>query len=305
MDTDTHTPTPTHDHSAYHTDTTHEHDQHTMSDSHAGHDHNLHVDMLSAHAGHDEHSGHSSGMHAGHATLMRNRFWLSLVLTIPVLMYSEPIQEWLHFTPPIFPGSQWIPLIFSTLIFIFGGLVFLGMARHELMDRRPGMMTLISLATSTSYTYSMVVALFVPDEMGFFWELATLIDVMLLGHWMEMRSVGQAQGALHELAKLLPDETERITSSGATEKIPVNQLQANDLVLIRPGASVPADGEVVEGEGRLNESMITGESKPVSKKPGDAVIGGTVNQSGSLRVKITKTGDATALAGIMRLVQEA
>lgn len=284
--------------------TTHSHHE---PEHHHQHQHDAAPQTEMAHAHHDQHETHDDhgGMHAGHATLMRNRFWLSLALTIPVLAYSEPIQEWLNFTPPMFPGSEWIPLIFSTLIFIFGGLVFLGMARHELMARKPGMMTLISIATTTAYVYSVIVALFVPDEMGFFWEQVTLIDVMLLGHWIEMRSVGQAQGALRELAKLLPDEAERITHHGETEKIPVSQLQTDDLVLVRPGASIPADGEVVEGKGQVNESMLTGESQPVSKQPGDTVIGGTVNQSGSLRVKITKTGENTALAGIMRLVQEA
>jgi P-type Cu2+ transporter len=253
---------------------------------------------------HDEHAGHG-GMHEGHATLMRNRFWLSLVLTIPVLVYSEMIQMWLGFTPPVLPLMEWIAPVFSTLIFIFGGLVFLGMARGELAMRQPGMMTLISIAISTSYFYSMAVFLFASGEEGFFWELATLIDVMLLGHWIELRSVGLAQGALRELAKLLPDQAERILPSGETETIPASQLQVGDKVLIRPGASIPADGQVGEGDSSVNESMITGESKPVHKHPGDLVIGGSVNQSGSLRVQITKVGGDTALAGIMRLVQEA
>jgi Cu2+-exporting ATPase len=248
--------------------------------------------------------GHG-GMHEGHATLMRDRFWLCLALTIPLLIYSEMIQEWLNFTPPQFPGSEWIPPIFGTLIFIFGGLLFLDMARHELMQRQPGMMTLISLAITTGFTYSLAVFLFAPGEEGFFWELATLIDVMLLGHWLELRSVGQAQGALRELARLLPDQAERILPSGETEMVAVADLRVGDRVLIRPGGSIPADGQVVEGESDVNEAMITGESKPVKKRPGDSVIGGTVNQSGSLRVEVTRVGEETALAGIMRLVAEA
>jgi Cu2+-exporting ATPase len=244
-------------------------------------------------------------MHEGHATLMRDRFWLSLVLTIPLLLYSEMIQTWFRFTPPQFPGSQLIPPVFATLIFIFGGLVFLNMARHELMQRQPGMMTLISLAITTAYVYSTGVFLFGSGEEGFFWELATLIDVMLLGHWIEMRSVGQAQGALRELAKLLPDQAERILPSGDTETVTVSQLRVGDRVLVRPGGSIPADGQVIDGSSDVNEAMITGESMPLKKRVGDHVIGGTVNQSGALRLEITRVGEGTALAGIMRLVQEA
>lgn len=268
--------------------------------AHQAHDHNGHDSMRSA----DSHAGHG-GMHEGHATLMRDRFWLCLVLTIPVLVYSGMLQMWLGFTPPALPFMQWIAPVFSTLIFIFGGLVFLSMARGELAMRQPGMMTLISIAITTSYVYSMAVFLLQSGEADFFFELATLIDVMLLGHWIEMRSVGQAQGALRELAKLLPDQAERIMSSGETETIPVSQLKVGDKVLIRPGASIPADGQVVEGDSSVNESMLTGESKPVHKHPGEVVIGGSVNQTGSLRVEVQKVGSDTALAGIMRLVQEA
>lgn len=303
--------TRTDEHTHHHDSSGHQHSEHQVRDAavqtehqhngaHAGHDgHKAH----DAHAGHDAHSGH--GMHEGHAVLMRNRFWLSLALTIPVLIYTPMIQRWLDFTPPTFAGSEWLPLIFSTIIFIAGGLVFLNMARHELLARQPGMMTLISIAITTAYVYSAFVALFAPAEEGFFWELATLIDVMLLGHWIEMRSVGQAQGALKELARLLPDEAERLLPDGATVRVAVSALEVGDRVLVRPGASVPADGEVIEGESQVNESMITGESLPVHKHPGAAVIGGTVNGSGSLRIVITKVGADTALAGIMRLVEDA
>jgi Cu2+-exporting ATPase len=236
---------------------------------------------------------------------MRDRFWVSLLLTIPVLAYSDMLQMWLGFRPPEFAGSEWIPPIFSTLIFIFGGLVFLNMARAELQQRQPGMMTLIALAITASYVYSLAVFLFASGEEGFFWELATLIDVMLLGHWIELTSVGQAQGALRELARLLPDQAERLLPSGETETVAVSELRVGDRVLVRPGGKIPADGQVVEGRSDVNESMITGESKPVSKRPSDSVIGGTVNSTGSLRVEITKVGEETALAGIMRLVQEA
>jgi P-type Cu2+ transporter len=256
---------------------------------------------------HDDHNNHGNGHgnHAGHRQLMRNRFWLSLVLTIPLLLYSDTIQDWFNFSAPEFPGSDLITPVMGTLIFIFGGIVFLTMARQELADRQPGMMTLISLAITTAYVYSMAVEIFQPDETGFFWELATLIDVMLLGHWIEMRSVGQAQGALNELAKLLPDEAERITASDDTETVSVSALHAGDRVLVRPGASIPADGEVSEGKSDVNEAMITSESRPVHKTPGDKVIGGTVNTGSALRVTITDVGEDTALAGIMRLVREA
>ncbi len=277
---------------------------------HTGHPDSMHhMD----HSGHDAHSGHGV-MHEGHATMMRNRFLASLPLTIIILLYSPMIQTWFGFSMPGFPGSEFIAPVLGTVIFFYGGLPFLGMARQELALRQPGMMTLISLAITTAYLYSLGIFFFPPvDPMGmqsgvmmdFFWELATLISVMLLGHWIELRSVGQAQGALRELAKLLPDTAERILPSGETETIAVSQLQAGDRVLIRPGASVPADGIVVEGDSSVNEAMITGESKPVHKHTGETVIGGTANGSGSLRVEIQQVGESTALAGIMRLVEEA
>jgi Cu2+-exporting ATPase len=178
------------------------------------------------------------------------------------------------------------------------------MAKDELEDRRPGMMALISLAIIVAFTYSMA-SLFLSGTSSFFWELVTLIDIMLLGHWIEMRSVRQASGALDELAQLMPDTAEKILEDGSTEEVKVSELEEGDKVLVRPGASIPADGEVIQGESSVNESMITAESKPVDKMPGDEVIGGTVNKEGSLRVKITATGDETALSGIMRLVEEA
>jgi len=247
-------------------------------------------------------------------TRMRSRFWVSLPLTIIVVLYSDMIQRWFGFTMPEFPGSQYIAPLLGSIIFFYGGLPFLSMARDELKSRQPGMMTLISIAIITAYVYSMAVFLFPAlDEMGmaagesmdFFWELATLITIMLLGHWIELRSVSQAQGALKELARLLPDTAERITENGETETVMIDALHPGDRVLIRPGSSVPADGVVAEGESLVNESMITGESRPVEKRAGDKVIAGTVNGSGSLRVEIEQTGDETALAGIMRLVEDA
>jgi Cu2+-exporting ATPase len=261
------------------------------------------------HSTHDEHStkknGHKAHVdHTGHEGMFRQKFWVSLVLSIPVLVFSPSIQGFLGYSLPAFPGSQLITPVFAVIVFLYGGIPFLQMAVPELRNRRPGMMTLISLAISVAFVYSLA-ALFLPAGMTFFWELVTLIDIMLLGHWIEMRSVRQASGALNELARLMPDTAERIQPDGGTETISLDELRNGDLVLVRPGASVPADGKVREGESHVNESMITGESKPVGKGPGDQVIGGTINGDGSLRVEITATGDETALAGIMRLVEQA
>jgi Cu2+-exporting ATPase len=236
--------------------------------------------------------------------VFRRRFWVSLILSVPVLLYSSMLQEWLGFTMPAFPGSDWVAPLFAVVIFLYGGLPFLRMAVPEVRSRRPGMMMLISLAISVAFVYS-VAALFLPGQEGFFWELVTLIDIMLLGHWIEMRSVRQASGALGELAKLMPDTAERISPDGGTQEVPVSELVEGDRVLVRPGASVPADGEVQEGETDVDEAMITGESRPVGKGPGSRVIAGTVNGAGSLRVLVTAIGDQTALAGIMRLVAQA
>ncbi|HET9590030.1 MAG TPA: copper-translocating P-type ATPase [Anaerolineales bacterium] len=249
------------------------------------------------------HAGHGTD-HTGHEQMFRVRFWWSLLLSIPVLLYSEMIQTWFGFRPPAFPFSEWIPFVFSVIIFAYGGVPFLNMAVPELRARKPGMMTLISLAISVAFIYS-VAAQFLNLGEGFFWELVTLIDIMLLGHWLEMRSVRQASGALSELAKLMPDTAERIHHGDMTETVPVSALKHGDLLLVRPGASVPADGEVVEGHSNVNEAMITGESAPVHKMAGAKVIAGTINGEGSLRVRVTAIGDETALAGIMRLVEQA
>jgi Cu2+-exporting ATPase len=248
------------------------------------------------------HQGHID--HTGHETLFRRRFWWCLALSIPVILYSEMVQQWLGWSAPAFPGSKWIPLLFSVIIFGYGGVPFLQMAIPELQNRKPGMMALISLAISVAFIYSLVVEFGGFGE-SFFWELVTLIDVMLLGHWLEMRSVRQASRALDELVKLLPDTAERLRPDGVPETVPIASLRAGDRVLIRPGAGIPADGEVIEGESAVNEAMLTGESKPVKKRPGDKVIAGTINGDGSLRVRVTATGDETALASIMRLVEQA
>ena len=254
-------------------------------------------------AGHAGHGGHGVD-HSGHEQMFRRKFWVSLVLSVPVLLYSEMLQMWLGYSAPSFPGSMWIGPIFAVIVFVYGGWPFIDMAIPEIRNRKPGMMTLISLAISVAFVYS-VAALFLPDTMGFFWELVTLIDIMLLGHWLEMRSVRQASGALDELAKLMPDTAERVKENGEIETVSVTELRTGDLVLVRPGASAPADGEVIEGVSAVNEAMITGESKPVDKEPGDRVIAGTINGDGSLRLRISATGQETTLAGIMRLVEEA
>lgn len=284
---------------------------------HEAMDHAVHTVDVDPHAGdtpdhpgaHDEHAGGHGDRgahvdHTGHEQMFRQRFWVSLVLSIPVLLYSPTIQGWLGFSMPTFTGSQWITPLFSVVIFLYGGLPFLQMAVPELRNRQPGMMMLISLAITVAFTYS-VAALFLPAEASFFWELATLIDIMLLGHWIELRSVRQASGALDELAKLMPDTAERILPDGSAQEVAVSLLRSGDLVLVRPGASIPADGEVERGESSVSEAMITGESMPVDKQEGDKVIGGTINGDGSLRVRVTATGDETALAGIMRLVEQA
>jgi Cu2+-exporting ATPase len=255
------------------------------------------------HQAHQDHSGHQGG--PGHHELMfKRKFWISLALSVPVIIFSPTVQGWLNYRAPTFPLSQWIVPVFAIIVFVIGGLPFFKMSRGELKKKQPGMMTLISLALGVAFLYSLASTIF-RLEASFYWELVTLIDVMLLGHWIEMRSVRQASGALDELSKLLPDTAERITGDDNVETVKVSELKNGDLVLIRPGASVPADGDVVSGSSAMNESMITGESQPVQKEPGAKVVSGTINGDGSLRVRITAVGDETTLAGIMRLVEEA
>jgi P-type Cu2+ transporter len=269
------------------------HDQHAAHDKHA------------AHAGHDKHTAHADhDKHAGHSVEMfRSRFWISLLLTIPTLVWGHMLADLTGYQAPHFAGSHWIAPLFGTLVFVYGGLVFIRGALRELEDGLPGMMTLISLAIVVAFVFSAAVTLGF-DGMPLWEELATLVTIMLLGHWMEMRSIQQASGALNELAKLLPTTAVRVVNSG-TEDVPVDALRAGDVVLIRPGAQVPADGVVTEGRSTVNESVITGESRPVDKAEASAVIAGTVNGAGSLRARVTGTGDTTKLAGIMRLVAQA
>jgi P-type Cu2+ transporter len=248
------------------------------------------------HAGHDKHAGHSIAM-------FRRKFWVSLVLTVPTLVWGHMLQRALGYTAPHFAGTTWIPAVFGTAVFLYGGWVFIKGALGELRDHLPGMMTLIALAISVAFAFSAAVTLGYPG-MPLWEELSTLVTIMLLGHWIEMRSINQAKGALKELAKLLPDMAVRVVGD-RLEEVLASELREGDIVLVRPGASVPADGVVQQGESAVNESMITGESRPVEKAIGHKVIAGTVNGSGSLRVKITGTGEHTILAGIMRLVAQA
>jgi len=252
----------------------------------------------------DEHSRDGHDRHAGHSVAMfRDKFWLSLALTIPVVVWSGHVQALLGYSAPSFPGSGLIPPVLGTVIFFYGGMVFLKSAWGELKDRMPGMMTLIGLAIAVAFVFSVAVELGF-DASPLWWELATLVTIMLLGHWIEMRSISSAQGALQELAKLLPDKATRITD-GDTEEVRVDELAAGDRVLVRPGERVPVDGVIKEGKSELNESMITGESEPVRKGQDDEVIAGTINGEGSLRVEVSETGEDTKLSGIMRLVSEA
>ena len=277
--------------------------------SHGGHAHHgEHVQQPSVaagddkHAGHDTHAGHDK--HAGHSVAMfRDRFWLTLALTIPTLIWGHMLPNAFGYHAPHFPGSTWIPPLFGTIVFLYGGSPFITGAIGELRARVPGMMTLIALAITVAFVFSAAVTLGFPG-MPLWEELATLVAIMLLGHWIEMRSITQAQGALKELAKLLPDTAVRLHGEHQ-EEVAVSQLSDGDVVLVRPGARVPADGVVRTGESSVDESMLTGESRPVKKVTGDKVIAGTINAAGSLRVEVTGTGEKTALAGIMRLVEQA
>jgi Cu2+-exporting ATPase len=269
-----------------------QHRQHAEPDEHGG---------PASHGAHGGHGGH--GGHGDHAAQFRDRFWLSLLLTIPVIAYSEMVQEWLGFTPPEFPGSQWVAPVLGTIVFLYGGRPFLEGGLAELRSHQPGMMLLISLAILVAFGAS-VATLFGVFDLEFWWELALLIVIMLLGHWLEMRALGQASSALDALAALLPDGAERVTGD-SVETVPIDQLAVRDLVLVRPGGRVPADGVVVDGAAELDESMITGESRPVPKGSGDRVVAGTVVTDSALRVRVDAVGEETALAGIRRLVEQA
>src|SRR3989441_1406552 len=261
-----------------------------VPDHHAGHK------MSDIHGSHDRHAGHSVAM-------FRDKFWLSLALSIPVVAWSTDVQHWLGYRAPSFPGSNLIAPILGTVVFVYGGLVFIRGAWSELADHKPGMMTLISLAITVAFGTSLA-ATFGVFEIEVWWEVASLITIMVLGHWLEMRAISQARGALNALAALLPDTAERV-SGPDTQTVPLSELRVGDVVLVRPGARVPADGTVAEGSADVDESMITGESRTVSKGPGGKIIAGTVASGGSLRVRITAVGEQTGLSRIPRVVAAA
>jgi Cu2+-exporting ATPase len=241
--------------------------------------------------------------HHDHAAMFRNRFWVSLALTVPVVMYSHMLMTLTGWTPPAFTGDHWVGPVLGTLTFLYGGPVFLRAGWGELRSRRPGMMLLISMGLLVAFGASVATTLDLIDA-DLWAELTTLVTIMLLGHWLEMRALGQAQGAMAALAALLPDEAERVRGE-EIETVMVHDLQPGDVVLVRPGGRIPADGEVVEGEAEVDEAMVTGESRPVAKSPGDRVVAGTVATDSALRVRVDKVGEDTALAGIQRLVAEA
>ncbi|TSC89185.1 MAG: putative copper-exporting P-type ATPase B [Parcubacteria group bacterium Gr01-1014_3] len=248
----------------------------------------------------DKSFGAAQDKHAGHSTAaFFRKFWISLALTIPVVLYADVVGKIFNWSPPDFYGSAYLPLVLGSIVFFYGGWVFLAGAWRELRAKLPGMMTLIGIAISAAYLWSLY-AVFAGEE-ALFWELTTLITIMLLGHWLEMRAVSGAQGALKELSKLLPDTAE--LADGRV--VAISDLKVGDVVLVRPGGRIPADGAVIEGEANVNESMITGESAPVKKIVNSEVIAGTVNTDGSLKIKVTKIGEGTFLAGVMRLVREA
>ncbi|AMB40362.1 MULTISPECIES: copper-translocating P-type ATPase [Paenarthrobacter] len=276
---------------------------------HAGHSPEMHGGQHKQHHGHgpdDDHMVHSHGQHAGHSTAMfKDRFWLTLALSVPVVFFSPMFAHLLGYMPPEFPGSAWIPPALGTVIFFYGGMPFLKGGLSELKTRKPGMMLLIAMAISVAFIASWATTLRIGNfDLDFWWELALLVAIMLLGHWIEMRALGSAQGALDALAALLPDEAERVTPNG-TETVPVTDLAPGDVVLVRSGARMPADGTIVEGQAEFDESMITGESKTVARGPGDPVVAGTVATDNTVRVRVTAVGEDTALAGIQRLVAEA
>ncbi len=257
------------------------------------------------HAG-DHNGGHSGGDH--HAQMVadfRRRFWISLILTIPILVLSPLVQGFLGLEEAIsFPGDNVVLFIFSTAVFFYGGWPFLSGLYNELSSAQPGMMTLIGVAITVAYGYSSVVVFGLSGRV-FFWELATLIDVMLLGHWIEMRSVMGASRALEELAELMPSEAHKVMEDGSLKDVLIEELSAGDRVVVKPGEKIPADGAVIEGQTSVNESMLTGESKPVSKEEGGEVIGGSINGEGSITVEVQRTGEDSYLSQAIQLVEEA
>ncbi len=276
-----------------------------VEDDHTGHDPGVEHGGHVSHADHGDH-GHRAhgGKHAGHHTeQFERRFWWCLVLTIPVVATSHMVMDWFGYELDFY-GIEWVGPVLGSVIFFWGGWPFLQGGWREFKERQPGMMLLIAMAITVAYVASMATSLDWFD-LDFWWELAALVTIMLLGHWQEMKALGQAQDAVAALAELLPDEAERVGPDGSIESVAIDELQTGDVVLVRSGARVPADGEIVDGSAELNESMITGESKPVAKEIGDRVVAGTVSTDSAIRVRIDAVGEETTLAGIQRLVAEA
>ena len=253
-----------------------------------------------AHAGH---AGAGHGSHGDHIAMFRRRFWWSLLLTVPIVVTSSMVMDWLGYSLDFY-GFDWIGPVLGSIVFIWAGWPFLSGGVQEARDRRPGMMLLIAMAITVAYGASVANSADWFDE-EFWWELAALITIMLLGHWQEMKALGQAQDALAALAALLPDEAERLRADGTIETVTLAQLATSDIVLVRPGGRVPADGQIIDGTADIDESMVTGESRPVTKTTGDRVIAGTVSTDSAIKVRVDAVGDDTALAGIQRLVTEA
>ncbi|KAB1948417.1 heavy metal translocating P-type ATPase [Micromonospora sp. ALFpr18c] len=248
------------------------------------------------HGGHDKHAGHDPAM-------FRRRFWVCLVLTVPVVLTSHLVADRLGLRGDV-PGRSWVGPVLGSVVFWWGGWPFLVGAVREVRDRAPGMMLLIAMAITVAYTASLATSAGAFD-LDFWWELAALVTIMLLGHWQEMKAIGQARGALAALAALLPDDAERVTADGRVEAVSVGELRVGDVVLVRPGGRVPADGGIVDGGAELDESMITGESRPVARAVGDRVVAGTVATDSAIRVRVEALGAQTALAGIQRMVAQA
>ena len=276
-----------------------QHENHGMHEAHSEMKHNNHKDS-------ESHGDHKGGDHHAHMVAdFKKRFWISLVVTVPILTLSPMIQSFLGFKQTIgFPGDAYVLWAFSSLVFFYGGWPFLKGFFDEFKKKQPGMMTLIAIAITTAYGYSSVVVFGLSGKV-FFWELATLIDIMLLGHWIEMRSVMGASRALEELAKLMPSDAHKVMADGSTEDVLIEELEPGDWVLVKPGEKVPVDGEVVEGESSVNEAMLTGESKPVEKQVGSKVIGGSINGEGSITTEVQKIGMDSFLSQMINLVEQA
>ena len=276
---------------------------HSHHSDHQGHSTTATVDH--EHGAHDQGNSHDThDKHAGHSAAMFQRlFWGNLIIAIPLLVFSAQIQEWFGYSLNA-TLTDWLPPLLGIVIYLWGGKPFLVGGRDEARNRQPGMMLLITMAISVAFFASLATTFGLLD-LNFWWELAALIVVMLLGHWQEMKAIGQARGALSALAELLPDVAEVISADGSISEVSAGQLSVGDLVLVRPGGRVPADGTIEEGSASLDESMITGESRPVRRTAGESVVAGTVSTDASIRVRVGAIGEDTALAGIQRLIADA